>query len=129
MILVDSSAWIEFLRQTGSSTDLHVETLVKSGGLVTTDAVVMELLAGARGADHRESLRRLLGRFRFEPIEGPRDYEAAADIYAACRRSGETVRSLIDCLIATVAIRTGNSVLHADSDFQILARHSSLQLA
>jgi predicted nucleic acid-binding protein len=32
-------------------------------------------------------------------------------------------------LIAAVAIRTGNGILHADPDFEALARHAPLQLA
>jgi predicted nucleic acid-binding protein len=42
---------------------------------------------------------------------------------------GETVRALTDCLIAAVAIRTGVSLLHSDSDFEALARQTPLQLA
>ena len=96
---------------------------------MTTDAVVVEILAGARHPAHRESLGRLLRRFRFEPVEGPGDYEAAADVYAACRRSGETIRSLIDCLIACVAMRARLELLHADGDFEAIARHVPLKLA
>jgi predicted nucleic acid-binding protein len=35
----------------------------------------------------------------------------------------------MDCLIAAVAIRTGSAVLHADTDFDVLARHTALRLA
>ena len=49
-------------------------------------------------------------------------------LYRVCRRRGETVRKLIDCLIAATAIRTGVSVLHADTDFDRLARHTSLRV-
>ena len=58
----------------------------------------------------------------------PIDYEDAAALYRACRRSGETVRKLIDCLIAAIAIRTDLPVLHADADFDVLARHTPLRL-
>lgn len=58
----------------------------------------------------------------------PRDYEDGAALYRDCRRRGETVRKLIDCLIGAIAIRAGVPVLQADGDFEVLARHSSLQL-
>jgi predicted nucleic acid-binding protein len=35
---------------------------------------------------------------------------------------------MIDCLIAGIAIRTGMPVLHHDTDFDVLARHTSLQI-
>jgi hypothetical protein len=48
-------------------------------------------------------------------------------MYRICRRNGETVRKLIDCLIASITIRTGLSILHADADFEVLARHTDLR--
>ena len=51
------------------------------------------------------------------------------DCTAAARREGETVRRLIDCLIAAVAIGAGvPPVLHRDDDFDVLARHTELDI-
>lgn len=87
----------------------------------------MEVLAGARDGDHRDRLRRLLARCEHVPIAGLDDFEAAADLYRACRAAGETVRALTDCLIAVVALRESLAVLHADRDYDVLARHSALR--
>ena len=126
---MDSSAWVEFLRATGSQTHRALRTLLEQGeDLHTTDVVVMEVLAGARDDDHRDRLRRLLGRCEHLPVDGLADYEAAADIFRSCRAAGETVRSLTDCLIAVVAIRRSHPVLHADRDFDALVRHTGLQI-
>ncbi len=95
----------------------------------TTDVVVMEVLAGARDDDHRDRLRRLLARCEHVPVQGLDDFEAAADLYRACRARGETVRSPADCLIAVVALRKSLPVLHADRDFDVLARHTALPVA
>jgi predicted nucleic acid-binding protein len=87
----------------------------------------MEVLAGARDEEHLNGLRRLLARassFAVEPI----DYEEAAALYRTCRRRGETVRKLIDCLIAASAIRAKLPLLQADNDFDVLARHTALRL-
>lgn len=130
MILADTSAWVEFLRRTGSAVDERLNALLaRQGVLCTTDVVVMEVLAGARDPSHRDQLRRLLASCAFTPVGGLGDYEHAADLYRMCREAGETVRALTDCLIAAVAIRTENQVLHADADFDTLARHAPLQLA
>lgn len=129
MTLVDSSAWIEYLRASGSPAHKALRGLVEQEEpLHTTDVVVMEVLAGARDDDHRDRLRRLLGRCEYVPIEGLGDYEAAADIFRICRGAGATVRSLTDCLIAVVAIRQSLPVLHADRDFDALARHTKLEV-
>jgi hypothetical protein len=130
VILADTSAWVEYLRATGSPVHLHLRRLIADeGALATTEVVVMELLAGASSGDELIRLRRLLGRFELLPVEGLADYEAAAELYRRCRAGGETVRKLTDCLIAAVAVRTGSRLLHRDQDFAVIARHAPLQVA
>jgi len=85
----------------------------------------MEVLAGARDEKHLRDLRGLLARSSLLPTL-PTDYEDAAALYRTCRSRGETVRKLVDCLIASHAIREGLPLLHTDADFDILARHTGL---
>lgn len=126
MILIDTSAWVEFLRNTGSPVCLRVDELLDED-IATCDPVRMEVLAGARDEGHLIDLRRLLARATALAVE-PADYETAAGLYRRCRAHGQTVRRLIDCLIAAVAIRIDIPVVHADSDFDVLARHTALRL-
>ena len=126
MILVDTSAWIEFLRNTGSTVCNLVDEALASE-IAVCDVVRMEVLAGARDESHLLGLRRLLARAVALPTLTA-DYEDAAALYRRCRRQGETVRRLIDCLIAASAIRAGAPILHNDSDFDVLARHTELQV-
>lgn len=124
MTLLDTSAWVEFLRDTGSSVCERVDELL-AGDIATCHPVRMELLAGARDERHLQALRRLLARATILETHSS-DYEEAARLYRVCRARGETVRKLIDCLIAAHAIRTRVPVLHADTDFAVLARHTEL---
>ena len=126
MILIDTSAWIEFLRDTGSPTCQAVDALL-ADDIASCDVVAMELLAGARDEQHLRDLRGLLARAVAISMT-PEDYETAAALYRTCRRRGDTVRKLIDCLIAAVAIRADVAVLASDSDFEILRRHTELRL-
>jgi predicted nucleic acid-binding protein len=125
--LVDTSAWVEFLRGTGSDTHRAVRRLLEQGASIyTTDVVVMEVLAGARDEGHEHRLRRLLARCDYVPVAGLASYEAAAVLYRTCRRKGETVRAMTDCLIGAVALRVGVPVLHNDCDFDILGRYAGV---
>ena len=126
MILVDTSAWVEFLRDIGSPVCNLVDELLM-GEIVTCDAVRMEILAGARDESHLRNLGRLLARATVIQIQNT-DYDNAAALYRRCRRQGETVRKLIDCLIAAVAIRADLPIVHSDSDFDVLARHTELRV-
>jgi predicted nucleic acid-binding protein len=126
MILVDSSAWIEFLRDTGSAVCSRVDELL-AAEIAVCDPIRMEILAGARDEQRLRALRGLLARASLVPTR-PIDYDDAAALYRTCRRNGDAVRKLIDCLIAAVAIREDLADLHADADFDVLARHTPLQL-
>ena len=124
MILIDTSAWIEFLRDTGSPVCERVQDAL-SGEIAVADPIRMEVLAGARNEQHLVQLRRLLARgtqLHADPV----DYEQAAILYRQCRANGETVRKLIDCLIAAIAIRNHITLLHQDLDFVVLSRHTAL---
>jgi predicted nucleic acid-binding protein len=124
VILVDISAWVGFLRGTRSRVCEELDRLL-DGVIAITDPIVMELLAGARDGRHLHGLRALLGRTQMARC-GPRDFDAASLLYRRCRSSGETVRRLIDCLVAAVAIREEFYILHADADFEVLAQHTEL---
>jgi predicted nucleic acid-binding protein len=129
VILADTSAWVEYLRATGSPIHQRMRQLIaEDGDLITTDVVVMEILAGARTDERVRQLRRLLNRFDLLAVGGLADFEAAAGIYRRCRRGGETVRKLTDCLIAAVALRGGAELLHRDRDFEVIARHAPLRV-
>jgi len=128
VILVDTSAWIEFLRGTGSPVGREVRALLTEGAdLATCDPVRMELLAGARSEPDVRDLRRLLDRATLVSLES-RHYEDAERLYRVCRRRGETVRRLVDCLIGACAISAAVPVLHRDADFDVLERHTALDV-
>lgn len=104
------------------------DLLERRAPLATTEPIVMELLAGARDDAHLRGLRKLVLGCELLPLRGLADYEEAAAVYRACRRSGTGVRRLVDCLIAVVAINSRTVLLHADEDFDLIANHSELRL-
>jgi predicted nucleic acid-binding protein len=130
VILVDTSAWVEYDRATGSEVDLLLTELVGRGGddIAVTEPVLMEVLAGARDERRFHDLRRLLGSFGWLPAHAVVDLEAAAVVYRRCREAGVTPRGLVDCMIAGIAIRTGSTLLTADGDFVAMAAVVPLRL-
>jgi predicted nucleic acid-binding protein len=126
LILIDTSAWVEFLRDTGSPVCARVDELL-GREFATCHPIRMEVLAGARDDRHLGQLRGLLARAVLLPTPAAH-YETAAALYRTCRRRGLTVRKLIDCLIAAHAIDAGTELLHDDLDFEVLARCTALRL-
>ncbi|MEX1126340.1 MAG: PIN domain nuclease [Acidimicrobiia bacterium] len=129
--LLDTSAWVEYLRATGSEVNLAVRSLVGSQdrAIATTDVVIMELLSGTRKSEHRGELWALMNRCLMLPTRPLFDYEVAAELYTRCRQVGFTPANSNDLLIAAVAIGKQVPLLAADSDFEKIASVSSLSLA
>ena len=126
-MIVDSSAWIAYVRDGDRASPLaqRVEDALSDGVAALTDPVVMEVLAGARDDAHLRRLRALLALPAFYAVDAGH-WSMAAALYRTCRKQGETVRKMVDCLIAAVAIDASLPVLHADRDFEVLARHTPL---
>jgi hypothetical protein len=131
VILADTSAWVEYDRATGSATDQALTSLITEGGdrLAVTEPVLMEVLAGAKDETGHTELERLLKSFQWLGTDPVADFAGAAKAYRACRAGGIAPRGLIDCMIASIAIRTGAELLAADQDFVDMARILPLQLA
>jgi predicted nucleic acid-binding protein len=129
VILADTSAWIEFDRATGSAVDARLTDLIASDGAVAvTEPVIMEVLAGARSDAREDELRRLLCRAGLLHFDAVVDFDAAAQIYRRCRRSGVTPRRLMDCMIAAVAWRRDAALLSADIDLARVAEVIGIEL-
>lgn len=129
MILVDTSAWVEYDRATGSPVDRRLTQLISDEGpIAVTEPVVMELVAGARTDEGEEALRRLLLRFALLSFDAVVDFDAAATISRACRRAGITPRGMIDCMIAAVALRHGATLLALDVDMNRIAQVIGISL-
>ena len=131
MTLVDTSVWIDFHRRPGDPGNEPLRELLRRDEAVTTEPIEMELLAGPTDEIALRRIEKLLSALGRLPVEPDLDFRAAAEIYRAVRRSGRTVRSKVDCLIAAVAIRHDVILLHMDADFVAIAevtelRHRSL---
>jgi predicted nucleic acid-binding protein len=129
VIVADSSAWIELFRDTGSPAANTLERRLDDGSTIAvTEVIAMELLAGTGSARAWTALREHLLAFPVLRLRGLVGYERAAELFRRCRLGGETVRKLTDCLVAVPVIEAGATLLTADRDFEVLARHTPLRL-
>jgi hypothetical protein len=121
--LIDTSAWVEYLRNTNSTACNEVDRLwhADPGAVATTEPVVMELLAGANDDRLFDRVEKMMNGLQLLPVDAAVDYRDAAIAYRAVRRGGYTVRKTMDCLIAAVAARNGATLVHRDRDFDVLA--------
>jgi predicted nucleic acid-binding protein len=127
VLLADTSAWVEFLRATGSPQALRLRRAIAEQEVVVIDPVLLEVMAGARKSAVTRT-QRLLEAQHHEALAPKLDWLDAAVIYRELRWRGVTVRSQIDALVAAVAIRLRLPVLQRERDFGRIANHTTLQL-
>ncbi|MCI0690052.1 MAG: PIN domain nuclease [Sporichthyaceae bacterium] len=127
--LIDTSAWIDYLRDTGSKAATEVERLIDTDSdIATTEPIAMELLAGATDSKALTVLDALTTGLPLIRVDPHSDYHHAAAIYRTARSQGKTVRSMIDCLVAAVALRSEATVVHKDADFDAIAGFAPLDV-
>lgn len=90
--------------------------------------VIAELLQGLRSDRHVRRVDETLSAHEILRLEHLDDFRRAGDLHRRCRTAGVTIRRTANCLIASVCIRAGVPLLHADSDFDRLAEHTELQV-
>lgn len=128
-MIVDTSAWIEYLRRTESPVNLSLRHAVQAGSAIATPApAVMELLSGCRSESEELDLLRLLGRFEILIPDSLVQFRSAARIYRTCQRAGRTIRSTVDCLVAAAALDARRPLLARNRDFDAIARYTDLEL-
>ena len=120
-VLVDTSAWVDFLNGYPSpERTALVELIAGQDEICTCGIVVSEVFQGLRRDRGRGELARLFGELAFLEPSGIDLYFRAAEVYRALRRRGPTVRSTIDCVVATLAEENGCSILARDRDMDAI---------
>lgn len=116
-VLVDTSAWIEFLNGTASPHADAVESLLRGDDEpCTCGVVVAEVFQGLRRDTTRSVIERSFRDMAFLEPSGFDAYLRAAEVYRKLRERGVTIRSTIDCLIAVIAEEAGCALLARDRD-------------
>ena len=86
------------------------------------DLILLEILQGIRERKERERIEREFGALRCLEVSRS-SVMLAAEIYQELQKKGITIRSIVDCLIAGVAIETGAIILHKYRDFDQIEQH------
>ena len=121
MVMVDTSAWVEFFRQGDPSVVEKVDRCLGEDLVGIGDLVYCEVMQGLRSRRQREKVSSLLlGLPRFQMV-GFRVAEKAAANYRLLRSRGVTVRKTMDVLIGTFCSENDMPLVHRDRDFDLMA--------
>ena len=129
MILIDTSAFIEFLNRTESREDRIVEQLiVDDEEIAIPDISLTEILQGIRNDQEYAEVKTSLLTFPILSLKSADSYIAAADLYRKCRKKGATIRNTVDLLVAQMSLEYKATLLHNDRDFDAIAKVCDLKL-
>ncbi len=128
MVPVDSTVWIDFF----AGRDLHhvaaLERLImQREDICICGIIITEVLQGIRLDREFEKTKELFETLIFLPTIYS-VFLKAAKIYKSLRRKGITIRSTMDCMIASVAMENDIMLLHNDRDFLPIETHLGLKV-
>lgn len=115
MKLVDTSSWVEYLRETSSGPATRVEELVLKGEATWCDMTLVELWNGARGVREQRELTQMEKEITLLPVNTG-VWQAARRLARRCRDSGLTVPTA-DLVIAACAVEHRIALEHCDEHF------------
>ena len=128
MVIVDTSAWIEYLNGTNSSVVARVDQCLEQDLVAIGDLIYCEIMQGIRSTRQRSQVSSLLLALPQFDMGGFRIAEKSAANYRLLRSKGITVRKTIDVLIGTFCTEHGFQIVHNDSDFDLMAKHIGLDI-
>ncbi|GHM99987.1 VapC ribonuclease [Cytophagales bacterium WSM2-2] len=130
-MIFDSSVWIDYFRGNGSSNVELLDNLLSRYEDVNVHLcppIFQEVLQGLHRSEDPESVKELLLTCQLLKLDPYFAAESAAGIYRSIRVKGITVRKPNDCIIAFYAIHFKMELAHNDSDFDKIAKHTSLKV-
>jgi len=120
MMLIDSSILVPIFRDKSGERRDRFRRFLRGNDYVLTRFSQIELLQGCPSEPQWSVLADYLEAQEYVEIE-PGSWADAARIHFELRRSGATVRSILDCCIAQIAISNKLTLIHNDRDFETIA--------
>ena len=128
-IIIDTSVWIDYFLNRPTPQIPVLEHLLEIGAdIVIPDLVLCEILQGCRTDAEISRVDSFLTCFEIVTTGGAESARLSARNYRRLRRQGKTVRSTIDCLIATYAIEMNCVLLHNDRDYDVFEKNLDLHV-
>lgn len=128
MVFVDTSIWVDFLRGRRTAGAKHLERLLDDEiDVFISGIIVQEILTGIKEKRTRNEVKKDL-EFFITVMPSLGTHVQAAEIYDGCRKNGITIRSIVDCLVAAIAIEYDLKVLQSDRDYEGISQVYPLKL-
>lgn len=126
MVIVDTSVIIDYLDGRVNRYTAWLERQIDLQRIGITSLIQVEVLQGFRTEEAFLAAMEVISAFEIFETGSSTLAIASARNYRTLRGRGITIRSTIDCLIATFCIQNGYELLHNDRDFHAFEAHLDL---
>ena len=128
MVLIDTTVWVDFFSGHPLPHVVALQAMIEDDeDLCICGVILTEVFQGIRSdADYRKT-KEYFESLILLPMRKV-TFERSASLYRSLRKKGVTIRTPIDCMIASVAIEHDIALLHNDRDFEQIAKHSKLKI-
>jgi hypothetical protein len=128
MVIIDTSAWIEYFKDGIPGVVAAVDRCLESDLVGIGDLVYCEVVQGIKVRSELEQVTSLYRSLPQFDMVGFSVAEKAAENYRRLRSKGVTIRKTIDVLIGTFCAENQFELLHNDRDFTLMATHIGLKI-
>jgi predicted nucleic acid-binding protein len=127
-LIFDTSVWIDFLRgKRNPQSDLLTSYIEQEDQVLIIPTILQEVLQGIREDTQYRQIKDIFSYFTVLQLPPIQAAIGAAELCRSLRKKGLTIRKSNDCLIAFYAIELSTSLVHLDSDFELISKHSKLK--
>jgi predicted nucleic acid-binding protein len=128
LILVDTTVWIDyFAGKKTSQAEILTKAIQNSDDICVCGLVLTETLQGIRHDNKFNEVKAILENLIYLPIT-KEIFIKSASVYRSIRKHGKTIRSPIDCMIASICIEHEVHLLHNDKDYNVIAQYTNLRI-
>ena len=127
MIVIDTSAWIEYLNDTNHEILKDIEYALDNELICLGDLIYFEILQGIKNKKELNKVKTVFHTLQKDIIGGFEICEKASENYKYLRSLGVTVRKTIVIMIGTFCLEKGYQIIHNDSDFKYMEKYLALK--
>ena len=127
LIVVDSSVWIDRIRNRSSAAVDRLRLILEKEIIVVGDIILLEILQGAGDDLQARKLQRAMSRYKIVDMLNTDIAIQSAFNFRFLRGKGITIRKTADLIIGTWCIENDCSLLHNDRDFLPMVEHLGLR--
>ena len=128
MIIVDSSAWIDYFNGKKTRQTDWLDSALGSTPVIMGDLILTEVLQGFQNNKEFKVAKELLLGMPFMPMMDRAIALKSAENYRVLRKRGVTPRKTIDVIIGTFCVHYQLPLLHDDRDFDPMVEYLGLRV-